>query len=164
MKLSKRKVELIEKIAVLGGIFLIVFVTGYYTGYFNKDCGQDKACFNELLKKCRAAEVTSIRQNNVYTYASYPGLSGYCNLKVTLKRVVVGAPLEFKDIEGKSMLCKIKKEELTSVDLDAMNDLLKKCSGELKEGLYEIIIQRMYGLMITQMDDVVKEAKKVLEE
>jgi len=164
MKLSKRKLELIEKIGVLGGIFLIVFVIGYYTGYFRNDCGQDKACFNERFAKCRAAEYISAKQNNVYSYNSYPGVGGDCNLKVTLKRVVVGAPVEFKDLEGRSMLCKIPKSELSSVDLDKMTDLIKLCSGELKEGLYEIIIQRMYSLMISQMDDVVKEAERVLEE
>ena len=72
MKLSKRKLELIEKIGVLGGIFLIVFVIGYYTGYFRNNCGQDKACFNEHFAKCRAAEYISARQNNVYSYNSYP--------------------------------------------------------------------------------------------
>ncbi len=164
MKLSKRKLELIEKVAVLGGVFLVVFVIGYYTGYFRTNCGQDKACFNEHLTKCRAAEFLSVRHNSVYSYNNYPGVSGGCNLKITLKRVVVGAPTEFKELEGKSMLCRIPKNELSSVDFDKMTDLIKLCSGELKEGLYEIIIQRMYSLVISQMGDIVKEAEKVLEE
>ena len=164
MKLAKKRLELVEKLAMLGGVFLILFVIGYYAGYFRTNCAQAAKCFNELLKKCRAAEFIGIKQNNVYQYVSYPSLSSTCNLKVTLKRVVVGAPQEFKDLEGKSMQCKVPRDTLETIELEKMNDLMKHCSGKLKEKLYEIIIQRMYSLVITQMDDIVVEAQKALEE
>lgn len=162
MKYAQRKLELLEKFAVLGGIFLIVFVAGYYSGYFKKNCGQDSECFSEHLKNCRSAEYIGTSHNNVYLYEAYPGVSNDCKLKITLQRVVVGAAPEFKNLEGKSMRCRLPKEQLETVKIDEMQDLIKNCSGELKEGLYEIIIQRMYSLVISQMSSIITEAEKAL--
>ena len=62
------------------------------------------------------------------------------------------------------MSCKIPKKELAATNFDNFDNLLSYCHGPLKEGLYEVIIQRMYSLVVSQLGDIVKEAQKVLRE
>lgn len=162
MKLSKKRLELIEKIAIAGGIFLALFVIGYYTGIIKSDCGTDKSCFDNALMKCRSSQVVIIRDNNVYLYEAWPGVGQGCYVKITLKRIEAGASEEFKDLEGKSMRCKLSKEQVESTNLDQFDNLIKYCHGELKEGVYEIIINRMYTNLISNLGDVVNKAQEVL--
>jgi len=162
MKLSKKRLELIEKIAIVGGVFLALFVIGYYTGYIKSNCGTNKVCFDEALKKCKSSEVLFVRDNNVYRYEAWPGVGEGCFIKITLERVEAGASQEFKDLEGKHMKCKLSKAQLETTSLEQFDNLIKYCHGELKEDVYEIIIQRIYTNIVSNLGDVIQEAQKVL--
>ena len=164
MEFTPQKWTFLAKVAVIGGILLALFVAGYYTGYFRKDCGQDKECFQKYVAKCKPAQVAVLRNNNAYLYWIGNQLGKTCELKVKALRIDAGAPQEFKSLEGKEMSCKIPKGELAATNLDNFDNLLGYCHGPLKEGLYEVIIQRMYTLVVSQLGDIVKEAQKVLKE
>ena len=167
MEYSRREqqLKLIPKIAVLGGILLALFIAGYYTGYLREDCEQDKACFDAKLSECRPAQVTTIKNNNAYQYWVGNSLGNLCEVNIKLLKVEAGAAPEFKELlEGKEMKCKIPKEELESIKIEEFDNLLQYCHGELKEGLYELIIQRMYELVVSQLGDIIAEAQKVLRE
>ena len=164
MEYTPEKWSFLAKVAVVGGILIALFVAGYYTGYFRKDCGEDKNCFQEYVQKCKPAQVAVIRNNNAYLYWVGNQLGKSCEVNIKALRVDAGAPPEFKSLEGKEMSCKIPKTELATTNLDNFDNLLGYCHGALKEGLYEIIIQRMYSLVVSQLGDIVKEAQKVLKE
>lgn len=164
MEYTLKRWTFLAKVAVVGGILLALFVAGYYTGYFRKDCGQDKNCFQEYVKNCKPAQVAVIRNNNAYLYAVGNQLGKTCEVNIKALRVDAGAPQEFKNLEGKEMSCNIPKEQLAATNIDNFDNLLAYCHGPLKEGLYEVIIQRMYTLVVSQMGDIVKEAQKVLKE
>ena len=164
MEYTPQKWGFLAKVAVVGGILLALFVAGYYTGYFRKDCGQDKTCFQSYVQECKPAQVAVLRNNNAYLYAVGNQLGKSCEIKITSLRIDAGAPPEFKNLEGKEMSCKIPKTELEKTNLDAFDNLLSYCHGPLKEALYEVIIQRMYTLVVSQLGDIVKEAQKVLRE
>ena len=159
------KWKLIPKIAVLGGILLALFVAGYYSGYLREDCEQDKKCFDEKLKECKSVQVVSVKNNNAYLYWVGNSLGNTCEVNIKLLRVEAGAAPEFRQLlEGKEMECKIPKKELSSIQIDELDNLMQYCHGELKEGLYELIIQRMYELVVSQLGDIIIEAEKVLKE
>ena len=164
MEYTPEKWSFLAKVAVVGGILIALFVAGYYTGYFRKDCGEDKSCFQEEVKDCKPAQVAVIRNNNAYLYRVGNQLGESCEVRIKALRVDAGAPPEFKSLEGEEMSCKIPKTELATTNLDNFDNLLGYCHGPLKEGLYEIIIQRMYALVVSQLGDIVKEAQKVLKE
>lgn len=162
MKFSKKRLELIEKLAIVGGIFLALFIVGYYTGYIKTNCKLDKACFDEALKKCRSSQFIYVDDNNVYSYEAWPGVGDGCFVKITLERVQAGASLDFKNLEGKSMKCKLTKTQLKETSIEQFDNFIKYCHGELKEGIYEIIIQRIYSNIVSNLGDVIQEAQKVL--
>ena len=157
--------KLVPKIAVLGGILLALFVAGYYSGYLREDCEQDKACFDEKLKDCSSVQVVTVKNNNAYLYWVGNSLGNTCEVNIKLLRVEAGAAPEFRELlEGKEMSCKIPKEKLSTIKIDEFDNLMQYCHGELKEGLYELIIQRMYELVVSQLGDIITEAEKVLRE
>ncbi|MEK6903544.1 MAG: hypothetical protein AABW64_02775 [Nanoarchaeota archaeon] len=158
------KWKLLPKIAVLGGILLALFLAGYYTGYLREDCEQDKVCFDENAKECRPAELTLVKNNNVYSYWIGNSLGKTCEVHIKLLRVEAGAAPEFRALlEGKEMTCKIPKENLAATNVDEMERLMGYCHGELKEGLYELIIQRLYEGVVGQLSGILREAEKTLK-
>jgi len=164
MEYTPQRWSFLAKVAVIGGILLALFVFGYYTGYFRKDCGQDKNCFQGYAQDCKPAQVAVLRNNNAYLYWVGNQLGKSCEINIKALRIDAGAPPEFKALEGKEMSCDIPKTELQKMDIDSFDNLLTYCHGPLKEGLYEVIIQRMYSLVISQLGDIIKEAQKVLKE
>lgn len=164
MEYTPRRWSFLAKAAIIGAILLALYVAGYYTGYFRKECNQDKACFNDAFNKCKPAQVVSLRNNNAYVYAIGWQLGKFCELKIEALRIDAGAPQEFKALKGKSMSCKIPKTMLGNLSVDNFDNLLVYCHGPLKEGLYEVIIQRMYTLVVSQLGDIAQEARKVLKE
>lgn len=158
------KWKLLPKIAVLGAILLALFLAGYYTGYLRENCGQDKACFDEKAKECRPAEVTLVKNNNAYLYRIGNSLGKHCDLHITLLRVEAGAAPEFRTLlEGKKMVCKIPKEQLAATNMDEIDSFMQYCHGELKEGLYELIIRRFYENVVGQLSTILQEAEKTLK-
>lgn len=161
--MKKREIVLISLIVIvlIGAVF--------YSGILKKNCNEDKECFDNTLEKCRASKLLTIRNNNVYSYEIgynfYKPFSKNCEMKVKIERVGAGVEIETRNlIEGKSMKCSIPKDKLKDINLEEMDDLLNYCSGKLKEGLYEIIIKKMYSLILGQMSDIVKEMERVLKE
>ena len=164
MEFTPKRMSFLAKVAIVGGILIALFVAGYYSGYFRKDCSQDQSCFQKAVEKCKPAQATVVRNNNVYLYWVGWQLGKTCEIKIQALRIDAGAPPEFKNLEGKKMSCKIPKTELEKTNIDNFDNLLAYCHGPLKEGLYEVIIQRMYSLVVSQLGDIVKEALKVLKE
>ena len=62
------------------------------------------------------------------------------------------------------MSCKIPKTLLAETNLDDLDNILQYCTGELKEGILELIIQKMYTLIIDNLDEIVQQSKEFLTE
>lgn len=161
--MEKREIVLISLIVIvlIGAVF--------YSGILKKNCNEDKECFDKTLEKCKASKLLTIRNNNVYSYEIgynfYKPFSKNCEMKVKIERVGAGVEIETRNlIEGKSMKCSIPKDKLKDINLGEMDDLLNYCSGKLKEGLYEIIIKKMYSLILGQMSGIINEMERVLKE
>ena len=163
MKYSQKRWTLIGRLAVVGGIFLAVFVVGYYTGFLRENCKDDISCFEQRARECRPSDLVYMQHNNVYVYTVGNSI-GDCTISVTLKRVEAGAPVEFQNLEGEKMTCSIPKNELGGLTIENFNSYMSYCHGILKEGLYEIILTRVYSHLVGQMGDVIKEAEKALKE
>jgi len=62
-----------------------------------------------------------------------------------------------KEVDGKSMTCKISKERLKNDNFDEITDLVEYCSGGLKEGIYKVIIKNIYTIVLKNMDEFVDD-------
>ncbi len=152
-----------NKLAIIIVIVLILASLFYFFGIIKPKCSTDQ-CFNENLQKCSPVKYTRLQNNNLYKYTISRSLGNKCKLTVENKKMAIGTDLDTKNLlEGKSMKCKIPKSKLSEIELDNMKDLLNYCTGPLKEGMYELLLKRMYALVVSQMSGIVKEAEKTLE-
>lgn len=161
MKYSKKRLTLLARLAFVGGVFFVLFVIGYYAGYLRENCEQDVACFDERAQQCRPSDVVVSKDNNVYQYMVGSSV-GDCHVQVTLQKVEAGAPVEFQNLEGKKMTCAIPKSELDGFSVGGFDKYMTYCHGLLKEGLYEIILTRVYSNIIGQMSDVLQAAQQAV--
>ncbi len=140
-------------------IVLVVFYGLFFV--YKKSC-QTEECFNDALYKCKPAKFYSYRNNNLYLFKISRSLFSECNLKVEVVKMAIGSePDLVRLMEGKGMECKVPKDLV--ITLDKMENLLAYCHGELKEGLYQIMLERIYGLIVRDMSGIIKEAEKIME-
>jgi hypothetical protein len=152
-------------ILMLIGLVLVGLVIVLSSGIIKKDCGIDEICFKQAMKACKTAEFITYKNNNVYSYEVKPSFDKNCRIKITLERSAAGSSLEFdKLVEDKSMTCKIPRKEIDGTSLDDFSGIIDHCSGPLKEGLYELIIQRMYSTIVQELSQVESTKTQVLKE
>lgn len=141
-------------------IALIVFLI-YFFGVIKPTC-YNQDCFNQKFESCSPAKYTKLRNNNIYQYETSRSLGSTCKLQITMEKTAPGTDLDIKEsIERKSMKCYVPKH-LTNMDIDGFENLIDHCSGPLKEGMYELMLKRMYGLVVTQMGDIIQEVQKTI--
>ncbi len=142
-------------------IFLVLlFFDFYYIGLFKGTC-DSSTCFSNALAKCKPVKFTNIIDNNFYEYNIYSSFSDKCTIKITLEKVAPGSNQDIKTfLEGKTMICKIPKEITKAKTFNDIENVLDYCHGELKEGVYQVILKRMYSLVISDLDEVIKQATK----
>ena len=61
------------------------------------------------------------------------------------------------------MKCDIPRKVLKEKDLLKMDEIMPYCSGELKEALYELIVKRMYELIILNLGEIAEEAENIMK-
>ncbi|MEK6934913.1 MAG: hypothetical protein AABW46_03470, partial [Nanoarchaeota archaeon] len=136
----------------------VLFFNLYYFGVFKGSC-DSKVCFDEALASCRPVKFDRVVDNNFYEYNVFRSLGAGCKLRVSVDKVAPGSAPDIRDLlESKSMECVIPKAILERQAYDDIENVLDYCSGELKEGVLQLIIKRMYSLVITDLDEIVKEA------
>ena len=61
------------------------------------------------------------------------------------------------------MKCIIPKDELRKLNLLETDKVINYCTGPLKEGLYQLMVKRMYELVITNLGEIAEEANNILK-
>lgn len=91
-------------------------------------------------------------------------MDSICALKVELTKMSPAAPPEHISLlEGKSMTCNIPRNMLSKISVDQLESVFQFCTGPLKEGLYELIIQRMYSEVLSQFSSIESQIKSTLK-
>ncbi|MDO8628257.1 MAG: hypothetical protein Q7R56_00710 [Nanoarchaeota archaeon] len=148
---------------MLAAIIVVVALVIYTSGIIKKDCGRDKLCFRENLEPCKTAKLITIKNDNVYSYTIQSSFGNTCTMEVKMERIALGADPQFERLlEHKSMLCNLPREQLETTDPDDFNSFIDTCSGPLKEGLYELVIQRMYTVVVKELDGILQQSRKAL--
>lgn len=145
-------------------ILSAIFLGAYYSGFTREYCGTDTSCFSEKAYSCRPAEVYTSRNNNIYYYKINPTIANECKLFIKFDRAQEGTPPEHVTLlEGKSMTCTMPKSEMRKQDVLDMEGIMPYCTGPLKESLYELIVKRMYELIIINLKEISTEADKIMK-
>ncbi|MBU1245511.1 MAG: hypothetical protein KKH88_02240 [Nanoarchaeota archaeon] len=126
------------------------------------NCGNDLNCFNQLASECRPSKVNVIQEENTFEYAIEGLENDNCILTISVVEVSEEASPETTILlEGKSMECSVPIEN-DLVNIQQNGDILSYCTGPLKESMYELIIQKMYGVIAQNLGSVISEVKNVL--
>lgn len=157
-EISVKKVILI--IAIIG----IAIWFFFFSNLIKKECSTIE-CFNEQAIKCRSAKFTGIIDNNVFKYTIKGSKGNSCLIDIKLERMGIGTPIELINLfEGKSMECRIPKDKISQVSINQMKDVINYCNGPLKESIYELIIKKLYGLVVQNIGDILNKVDKELFE
>jgi hypothetical protein len=153
----------LPRFAIALVIIVGLFALAYYAGFTREYCGSDTNCFEQKATSCKPAEVYMSNNNNIYYYKVSPTVTNNCLLKIKFARAQEGTSYDHISLlEGKSMTCKIPKKELSNINIVEMNNVMMYCSGPLKESLYELIIKRMYELVIVNLAEIAEQAEEII--
>ncbi|MFH0751975.1 MAG: hypothetical protein V1914_00055 [archaeon] len=151
------KFWLIVTILISGAIYL-----SYHFGAFKKTC-DDNACFKEALENCAYAKFLTTKNLNYYLYTIKGPTNGACEVDFELKKMAIGTTTEkIKQFEGKWMTCYLPKSEIAKMETVDFEGVLNYCSGPLKEAMYELIIEKLYTIIIKNMGAVIGAVEDTL--
>ena len=155
------KKKVMEKTLVVVLIVLIAFIL-YYLLLFKPTCATEE-CFKQALAKCKPSQINKVTNGNIYNYEIQRSLGNACTMEVTFTKASVGTNVELVELlEGKSMKCKIPKEEISTLNINQLDSVIKYCTGPLKEGLYELIIKRMFTNIVAQMSTILDKVGDII--
>ncbi|MBI5393634.1 hypothetical protein HZA96_07245 [Candidatus Woesearchaeota archaeon] len=130
---------LLHKSQIIIGLILlgfIIFVAVYLKSFSPFDCASEQ-CFLEKADNCNAARYQITIDQIQYEFTT----DNDCNVVKKIVKISNEEPIEIKNlIESKSMTCSYTKGNFNQELLTTLLSGLDKCSGQLKEGLYEIIL------------------------
>lgn len=146
-----------KKFLIVTLILVAIFAILSYFGALPFFSCETEECFTNALKECKPISYEKFQNSNLYSYKIYRSFGSKCKFKVTLERMAVGADMDLIALlEDKSMVCNVPKTETDAIE--KIERLLNYCHGELKEGLQQVLIQRIYGLLMKDMSGILEKA------
>lgn len=156
-KSVKISMIVIASLIVLGGAG-IFFLT------YNKPCN-DRECFNFAMGKCDKASWINDAKDSTWQYQTKGRNFGcyfskkYCNeceINVRLLQIKTGS-IDTEKLQGLDMNCKVVFGYVGNPQDD-----LKRCSGELKEAMQDLIINRMHAYILQNVGKIGEELTKIV--
>ena len=147
-----------KKVSVL--IFLIILLVVVIVINTPSNCKNDYYCFNDHVLECSKAKVTTVKDNSTYYYEVLSKKDDNCIVKVQLVKLSDSQSNDLKKaLEGKSMLCAIPRNTLEIKDIKSISNLNDYCSGQLKEAILEVTIQKLYDVVVENIGPIAAELR-----
>jgi len=147
---------------VVFSILIVIVFLAFFFGIVKKTC-TDEECFSDALKKCGMARYLKLQNYNYYRYTIEGTRGDECLINVELVKMALGSPQDKIDLfEGKGMTCRVPKKELSLMQSSKIEGMLKYCSGPLKEAMYQLIIEKLYTLIVSNMGQIIGEIEEVM--
>ena len=154
-KVSPRTIKIIIVTA------LIVILLAYFLFFKLTPCKTEE-CFSQSLVDCKRASFTSETSGNKWFYKIQGSSRDSCTVKVQNLMASKLSTEESSKLVGKSMVCEIPKELQGSYT--KIESRIENCHGPLKEGLQDLIIEKLYKYVVQNMGTLTKDAEKLLEQ
>ncbi len=144
-------------------LLVAVLFAAYQLGAFKKTC-RDDACFNNALAKCSYAKFLATKNLNYYLYTIQGTSKDTCKVEATLRKMAVGTPPDkIEQFEGKGMTCYVPKKDIAKMTSFEFENMLPNCTGQLKEAMYQLMIEKLYTIIIQNMGDIVGAVEDTLK-
>ena len=135
-------------IAVIFLIFVLIMFLGYFL-FFNIRPIEHGEQFFKALQECEKVSWVKEDAQASWLYIIQGETKGdACKIKVKLLKMKQGTS-DTENLQGKEMICIVQKEETQFPEKE-----ISKCSGELKEELQDIIIQRMHKYILQNIEEL----------
>ena len=142
------------KRGVLGIIVLIVLILALYLTFGSEDC-PNFDCFRQQMIECKFATYVNEEAEASWGYKIIGKSGNMCQIEVTLLGAKEGT-LNLRQYEGNSMICAYDLGIATYPEKD-----LSQCSGELKENLQSVIIDKLFRYIVDNVGEIKEELREV---
>lgn len=163
MKRAVKKGFEVSYIKIIIYVLIVVLLIWAFSNFigFTKNCKQDKACFDKRIVDCKKTKFINIDNNNIYDYKVKGKSGNNCVIEISLRRMAIGTEVNIVSLlEGKSMTCYLPADKVKGLKLEEMENLVNFCSGPLKEGILELALERIYGVIVQNLGGLVGEIRK----
>jgi hypothetical protein len=148
---KKESKPIISKKILIPLIIIALAVSIYFTFFFVGSCN-NSTCFDKALAKCKKIKFTNMKEEVTWFYRILGVKDKKCLVEV--KSVKINLP-EAKSIENKEMICYLSRGLVIPPESDIAN-----CHGLLKEGLQDIIIDKLHLYIAENIGQISAEATK----
>jgi len=142
-----------KKIVILIGIVIIILATALlsYLVFSHTVKCETQGCFDEALEECSRAHYLNDMPDASWRYEIIGRSDGRCEVKVELAHLREGTP-DLVPLDGKKMSCFLPLGEVAKPEQN-----LRRCTGELKEEMQGIIINRLHTYISENLEEIGKE-------
>ncbi|VVB77575.1 Uncharacterised protein [uncultured archaeon] len=146
--MKKRGLISVKIIIIAVIVVAIIVAAGYFLFVYTKLCG-DEECFFSGVDNCKRVSFYKEDSQSVWLY-SVKGTHDKtsCDVSVGLVKIKQGT-VELEKLQGREMNCIVDRGSRTYPE-----QTLSGCNGMLKEGMQEIIIQRMHNYILQNIGEV----------
>jgi len=134
-------------------VLVLIFLMGVF--FYTKRC-DNLACFNTYLGKCNKARFVNDAKDSIWYYSIKGVKSDRCVVNIMLMTVKEGSS-DLVALENQEMDCYLNIGEV----VDPKNDLTK-CHGELREGIQNLMIQKMHAYIMQNIGKISEELSKII--
>jgi cell division protein FtsI/penicillin-binding protein 2 len=148
-KFFSKKIKIILIALIILIIIFVIFLI--YVFIIKSDSCENEKCFFNSLKDCK--KVYFVKEDPEYSWLysiSKEASKDSCEVKVKLLEIKKESS-DSKILQDKEMICIVPK---TTKDFPEKE--ISRCSGVLKEQLQDLIIQRMYDYLLTNVQEINK--------
>lgn len=142
------------KRGALGIIILVVLVAALFLTFNPEKCPNFE-CFQKRMIECKSTSYINEEPEASWGYKIIGKRAGKCEIEVTLLGAKEGS-LDLRKYEGNSMSCFFDEGFVTYPEKD-----LDACHGELKENLQNVIIEKLYNYIISNLGEIQEELRRV---
>jgi hypothetical protein len=133
-------------------LIILILITVIFLGYGfitrSKLCENEK-CFFDSLSECKKVYFAKEDSEYSWLYIISKEVSGdSCEVKISLLSVKQ-EPINSRMLQGKEMVCIVPKTRTDFPEKD-----ISRCTGPLKEEIQDLIIQRMYDYLLTNVQEI----------
>lgn len=133
---------------ILAVLIAVVAIAALYSTFSPVKCA-DLACFEAHMAKCRPAIfVNDAEKEASWEYRIIGTSEKKCDVEVTLL-IAKETSLDLRGYEGQTMIC---SHPIGSVGYPEKN--LATCTGDLKEGLQAIVIEKLYKYLVANLGEI----------
>ena len=153
-KRGKKKLNIILSIVIILVLIVIALLVYRLVGAA-KIC-EDEQCFQTSLLSCDGASFIEDGAETILLYEILGAKGSKCWVQVTLLQVKEGSA-ELESLEDKKMKCELPLGANIKPESN-----IRECTGELREEIQEIMIQRMHAQLLENIGKIEEEFIKVI--